>query len=246
MLKKVVKPQKTEAKRFSLGRKMRRTAALFTTKVRQFATQPAFTYALTVFAISITFPLQAHASPLDQGLMQMQTFFTGTLAKAASLIAIVIGGYSFAHGEPGAKKPRRRRRRHGIAIMAANVLTWLWGPSTQPPFAVHFTFQHDVPPEGLMPETTAERHNRVFKSLHRPLTYMGIERTFFSMLRLGGGDVQPFQFTRAGAGIHRRLHIFGYWVTNSDPAFLKILGHSREVQTALRRRQTTIPKVEMR
>jgi hypothetical protein len=29
---------------------------------------------------------------------------TGTVAKVASLIAIVIGGYQFAHGEPGAKK----------------------------------------------------------------------------------------------------------------------------------------------
>ncbi len=28
-----------------------------------------------------------------------------------------------------------------------------------------------------MPETTLKRHNRVFKSLHKPLTYMGIERT---------------------------------------------------------------------
>ena len=34
----------------------------------------------------------------------LQTLFTGTIAKAASLIAIVIGGYGFAHGEPGAKK----------------------------------------------------------------------------------------------------------------------------------------------
>jgi hypothetical protein len=30
--------------------------------------------------------------------------FTGTVAKVASLIAIVVGGYQFAHGEPGAKK----------------------------------------------------------------------------------------------------------------------------------------------
>jgi type IV secretory pathway VirB2 component (pilin) len=34
----------------------------------------------------------------------MQTLFTGTVAKVASLIAIVVGGYQFAHGEPGAKK----------------------------------------------------------------------------------------------------------------------------------------------
>jgi len=29
----------------------------------------------------------------------MQTLFTGTVAKVASLIAIVVGGYQFAHGD---------------------------------------------------------------------------------------------------------------------------------------------------
>ena len=51
-------------------------------------------------------PVAAHAqsSPFDSGFSNLQTLFTGTIAKAASLIAIVIGGYGFAHGEPGAKK----------------------------------------------------------------------------------------------------------------------------------------------
>ena|SRR5438552_1253479 len=43
-------------------------------------------------------------SPFDTGLTALQSLFTGTVAKVASLIAIVIGGYEFAHGEPGAKK----------------------------------------------------------------------------------------------------------------------------------------------
>ena len=43
-------------------------------------------------------------SPFDTGLTALQSLFTGTVAKVASLIAIVIGGYQFAHGEPGAKK----------------------------------------------------------------------------------------------------------------------------------------------
>jgi type IV secretory pathway VirB2 component (pilin) len=47
-------------------------------------------------------PLAAHAqgSPFDNGFTALQTLFTGTVAKVASLIAIVIGGYQFAHGEP--------------------------------------------------------------------------------------------------------------------------------------------------
>jgi type IV secretory pathway VirB2 component (pilin) len=56
----------------------------------------------------LTLPLTAHAlaggSPFDTGFAALQDLFTGTVAKVASLIAIVIGGYGFAHGEPGAKK----------------------------------------------------------------------------------------------------------------------------------------------
>jgi type IV secretory pathway VirB2 component (pilin) len=75
-------------------------------------------------------PLGAHAqgSPFDNGFTALQTLFTGTVAKVASLIAIVIGGYQFAHGEPGGKKALAGvAAGTGIAVLAANVLTWLWG-----------------------------------------------------------------------------------------------------------------------
>lgn len=43
-------------------------------------------------------------------------------------LAIVIGGYQFAHGEPGGKKALAGvAAGTGIAVHAANVLTWLWG-----------------------------------------------------------------------------------------------------------------------
>ena len=59
----------------------------------------------TLFTLLILFPALALAqSPFDTGFTAMQTLFTGTVAKVASLIAIVVGGYQFAHGEPGAKK----------------------------------------------------------------------------------------------------------------------------------------------
>src|SRR5438552_557155 len=64
----------------------------------------------------------------DNGFTALQTLFTGTVAKVASLIAIVIGGYQFAHGEPGGKKALAGvAAGTGIAVLAANVLTWLWG-----------------------------------------------------------------------------------------------------------------------
>src|ERR1700691_5572809 len=60
---------------------------------------------LSLITLMILFPALALAqSPFDTGFTAMQTLFTGTVAKVASLIAIVVGGYQFAHGEPGAKK----------------------------------------------------------------------------------------------------------------------------------------------
>ena len=60
---------------------------------------------LSLFTLLILFPAIALAqSPFDTGFTAMQTLFTGTVAKVASLIAIVVGGYQFAHGEPA---PRR-------------------------------------------------------------------------------------------------------------------------------------------
>jgi type IV secretion system protein VirB2 len=84
----------------------------------------------TLLALLLIVPLAAHAqgSPFDNGFTALQTLFTGTVAKVASLIAIVIGGYQFAHGEPGGKKALAGvAAGTGIAVFAANVLTWLWG-----------------------------------------------------------------------------------------------------------------------
>ena len=73
-------------------------------------------------------PGNQQGSPFDNGFTALQTLFTGTVAKVASLIAIVIGGYQFAHGEPGGKKALAGvAAGTGIAVLAANVLTWLWG-----------------------------------------------------------------------------------------------------------------------
>jgi type IV secretion system protein VirB2 len=85
---------------------------------------------LSLLALLLIVPLAAHAqgSPFDTGFNSLQTLFTGTVAKVASLIAIVIGGYGFAHGEPGAKKALAGvAAGTGIAVLAANVLSWLWG-----------------------------------------------------------------------------------------------------------------------
>jgi type IV secretion system protein VirB2 len=83
-----------------------------------------------VLALFCLMPVAALAqgSPFDTGFTAIQSLFTGTIAKVASLVAIVIGGYGFAHGEPGAKKALAGvAAGTGIAVLAVNVLSWLWG-----------------------------------------------------------------------------------------------------------------------
>jgi type IV secretory pathway VirB2 component (pilin) len=83
-----------------------------------------------VLTILLVLPVAglAQGSPFDTGFNAIQSLFTGTIAKVASLVAIVIGGYGFAHGEPGAKKALAGvAAGTGIAVLAVNVLSWLWG-----------------------------------------------------------------------------------------------------------------------
>ena len=85
---------------------------------------------LQLIALLLSPLVAAHAqgTPLDTGFTNLQNLFTGTVAKVGSLIAIVVGGYQFAHGEPGAKRALAGvAAGTGIAVLAANVLTWLWG-----------------------------------------------------------------------------------------------------------------------
>jgi type IV secretory pathway VirB2 component (pilin) len=86
------------------------------------------TTALLTLLVAMPLAGLAQGSPFDTGLNAIQSLFTGTIAKVASLVAIVIGGYGFAHGEPGAKKALAGvAAGTGIAVLAVNVLSWLWG-----------------------------------------------------------------------------------------------------------------------
>jgi type IV secretory pathway VirB2 component (pilin) len=86
------------------------------------------TAALLTLLFFIPMRALAQGSPFDTGFNAIQSLFTGTIAKVASLVAIVIGGYGFAHGEPGAKKALAGvAAGTGIAVLAVNVLSWLWG-----------------------------------------------------------------------------------------------------------------------
>jgi type IV secretory pathway VirB2 component (pilin) len=97
-------------------------------RVRTFLRHSRLGFAPLAILLLTSRAAHAQGSPFDNGFTALQTLFTGTIAKVASLIAIVIGGYQFAHGEPGAKKTLAGvAAGTGIAVLAANVLTWLWG-----------------------------------------------------------------------------------------------------------------------
>ena len=86
------------------------------------------TAALLTLLLVMPVVARAQGSPFDTGFNAIQSLFTGTIAKVASLVAIVTGGYGFAHGEPGAKKALAGvAAGTGIAVLAVNVLSWLWG-----------------------------------------------------------------------------------------------------------------------
>ena len=108
--------------RWSRAHSIRQIGSLFQSKrVRATTVVLALFFLIPVAAL-------AQGSPFDTGFNAIQSLFTGTIAKVASLVAIVIGGYGFAHGEPGAKKALAGvAAGTGIAVLAVNVLSWLWG-----------------------------------------------------------------------------------------------------------------------
>ena len=67
---------------------MRKSVSLFHLKPMQ---RERAVHRLYVLALLLVLPVAAHATPFDSGISEIQTLFTGTIAKAASLIAIVIG-----------------------------------------------------------------------------------------------------------------------------------------------------------
>jgi type IV secretory pathway TrbD component len=91
------------------------------------------------------------------------------------------------------------------------------------------------------------RFNRVFKSLHKPLTYLGVERTLFFFVCVGAvGTFNLFNSLLAGIAVFIGGFAFGQWVTNSDPAFLRILAKSERYKPRYDAAKQQVPRVEVR
>jgi type IV secretory pathway TrbD component len=94
--------------------------------------------------------------------------------------------------------------------------------------------------------TSKQRCNRVFKSLHKPLTYLGVERTLFYFVCVGAvGAFNLFNSILAGVAVFIGGFVFGHWVTSSDPAFLRILARSERYTARYDAAKQSIPRVEV-
>jgi type IV secretory pathway TrbD component len=92
-----------------------------------------------------------------------------------------------------------------------------------------------------------KRANRVFKSLHKPLTYLGVERTLFYLISVSAvGAFNLFNSILAGIAVFIGGFVFGHWVTNSDPAFLRILAKAERYKARYDAAKQQVPMVEVR
>src|SRR6202020_1778364 len=98
--------------------------------------------------------------------------------------------------------------------------------------------QNDIQPK--------RRTNRVYKSLHKPLTYLGVERTLFYFVCVGAvGAFNLFNSLLAGVAVFMGGFAFGHWVTNSDPAFIRILARSERHKLRYDAPKQQVPHVEV-
>ena len=89
----------------------------------------ALTRRVTLLALALViWPTLAFAqSPWERAASNLETSFTGPLARSLALVAIVLGGLMFMFGEGGAKRQISGIVfGGGLALFAGQFLTWLF------------------------------------------------------------------------------------------------------------------------
>jgi type IV secretory pathway TrbD component len=98
--------------------------------------------------------------------------------------------------------------------------------------------------QSLIPQK--RRANRVFKSLHKPLTYLGVERTLFYLICVGAvGTFNLFDSILGGLVFFIGGFAFGHWITATDPALLRILAESERFNSRYDAAKRALPLVEI-
>lgn len=99
----------------------------------------------------------------------------------------------------------------------------------------------------MQTNSTTRRRNRVYRSLHKPLTYLGVERTLFFFVCVAAvGTFNLFNSLLAGMAVFVAGFVFGTWVTTTDPVFLRILARSEKYNTRYDPAKQAVPRVEVR
>jgi len=89
---------------------------------------PRSAWPASLAALVIGSALSAAAqAPWERAAQNLETSFTGPLARSLALVAIVLGGLMFMFGEGGAKRQISGIVfGGGLALFAAQFLTWLF------------------------------------------------------------------------------------------------------------------------
>ena len=99
----------------------------------------------------------------------------------------------------------------------------------------------------MQAHATTRRRNRVYKSLHKPLTYLGVERTLFFFVCVSAvGAFNLFNSLLAGIAVFIGGYVFGHWVTNADADFLRILARAEKYKPRYDPAKQSFPRVEVR
>src|SRR5579864_3957075 len=113
-------------------------------------------------ATLLVLPTLAFAqSPWERAASNLATTFTGPLARSLALVAIVIGGLMFMYGESGAKRQISGIVfGGGLALFAAQFLTWLFCRVQQHVWRWHHAGPPDLPAPLQGPSSSADRLRR--------------------------------------------------------------------------------------
>src|SRR5690242_14516041 len=80
-----------------------------------------------VVAFAVAPAILGQASPWETAVQNLQTSFTGPIAKGLSLVALVVGGLMFAYSEGASKKVFAGIIFSlGMALGAANFMAWMF------------------------------------------------------------------------------------------------------------------------
>jgi Type IV secretory pathway, VirB3-like protein len=102
-------------------------------------------------------------------------------------------------------------------------------------------------PRHLRSRGISTRKSRPFCPKRQPLRYLGVERTVFYFVCVAAvGVFNLFESLLAGIVVFIGGFIFGRWVTNADPAMLRILAQSEGFKVRYDAARVEIPLMEVR